>query len=130
MADGEPANKPPTAEEILQLIDNNGRPAAAKALVALIESTEGARQAAPKARFNLVWLLDDFSGSGNTYIRFDSKSQEFKGKIKSIIHDQSSSGATLFVEPLPIVEANNEIRELQLAERDAGHAREEEHNHK
>ncbi|MBI5840583.1 MAG: endonuclease MutS2 [Chloroflexi bacterium] len=43
---------------------------------------------------------------------------EFKGKIKSIVHDQSSSGATLFVEPLPIVEANDQIRELQLAERD------------
>lgn len=43
---------------------------------------------------------------------------EFKGKIKAIVHDSSASGATLFIEPLPIVEANNTIRELQLAERD------------
>ena len=43
---------------------------------------------------------------------------EFKGRIKAVVHDQSSSGATLFVEPLPIVEANNELREKQLAERD------------
>jgi len=43
---------------------------------------------------------------------------EFKGRIKSIVHDQSASGATLFVEPLAIVELNNEYRELQLAERD------------
>jgi DNA mismatch repair protein MutS2 len=43
---------------------------------------------------------------------------EFKGQIKAIVHDQSSSGATLFVEPLPIVELNNTVRELQLQERD------------
>ncbi len=37
-----------------------------------------------RPRFNLIWLLDDFSGSGNTYIRFDSKSRTFKGKITKI----------------------------------------------
>ena len=43
---------------------------------------------------------------------------EFKGRIKSVVHDRSSSGATLFVEPLAVVELNNQIRELELAERD------------
>ncbi len=41
---------------------------------------------------------------------------EFKGQLKSVVHDQSSSGATLFVEPLQVVEGNNQIRELILAE--------------
>lgn len=43
---------------------------------------------------------------------------EFKGQIKAVVHDQSSSGATLFVEPLPVVELNNTMRELQLQARD------------
>jgi DNA mismatch repair protein MutS2 len=43
---------------------------------------------------------------------------EFKGRINAIVHDQSSSGATLFVEPVSVVEHNNRYRELQLAERD------------
>ncbi len=43
---------------------------------------------------------------------------EFKGKIKSIVHDQSASGATLFVEPLVTVDLNNEWLEQQLKERD------------
>ena len=43
---------------------------------------------------------------------------EFKGQLKAVVHDQSSSGATLFVEPLAVVEWNNRLRELVLAERD------------
>lgn len=55
------------------------------------EMAEGLRGALDEAgystskdRFNLIWLLDDFSGSGNTYIRFDSKNKTYKGKIKKI----------------------------------------------
>ncbi len=43
---------------------------------------------------------------------------DFKGRLRAIIHDQSSSGATLFVEPLVVVDLNNRWHELQLAERD------------
>ncbi|MHB8193543.1 MAG: endonuclease MutS2 [Bellilinea sp.] len=43
---------------------------------------------------------------------------ESRGRIRSIVHDQSSSGATLFVEPLVVVELNNQWHEAQLAERD------------
>lgn len=46
---------------------------------------------------------------------------DFKGKVKSIVHDQSSSGATLFVEPIGVVDLNNEYRQLQLDERDEEH---------
>ncbi|MCU0514924.1 MAG: endonuclease MutS2 [Anaerolineae bacterium] len=41
---------------------------------------------------------------------------DHKGKIPGIVHDSSSSGATLFIEPLETVELNNAWRELQLEE--------------
>jgi len=41
---------------------------------------------------------------------------DFKGRIQGIVHDQSASGATIFIEPLSTVELNNRWRELQLEE--------------
>jgi len=41
---------------------------------------------------------------------------EAKGRVKGIVHDQSSSGATLFIEPLSVVELNNAWTEATLAE--------------
>ncbi|MBV9332596.1 MAG: Smr/MutS family protein [Candidatus Eremiobacteraeota bacterium] len=41
---------------------------------------------------------------------------EFAGSVPSIVHDTSSSGQTLFVEPLAALEANNRVRTLQIEE--------------
>ena len=41
----------------------------------------------------------------------------YKRKINGIVHDESASGKTVFIEPAEIVEANNRVRELQMDER-------------
>ena len=43
---------------------------------------------------------------------------DFKGQIKGIEHDRSSSGQTIFIEPLAIVSLNNRMRELEVRERE------------
>lgn len=43
---------------------------------------------------------------------------ECRSEIPGIVHDVSGSGSTVFIEPFPIVELNNEIRSLQAAEQE------------
>jgi len=42
---------------------------------------------------------------------------ESRGQVRGIVHDQSASGATVFVEPMVVVELNNKLRQLQIEER-------------
>lgn len=56
---------------------------------ALAEALKKEKLSASSGKFNLIWLIDDFSGSGNTYIRYEDG--RFKGKIKKVYDQLHSS---------------------------------------
>ena len=63
------------------------------------------------------WISDDFSltlRGGRMVIPIAA---EHKRKIKGFVHDESDTGKTVFLEPTEALEANNEIRELESAEK-------------
>lgn len=42
---------------------------------------------------------------------------EYKGQVQGMVHDQSSTGSTFFIEPAAVVELNNQLRELEIQEK-------------
>ena len=44
---------------------------------------------------------------------------EYKGQVPGMIHDQSSTGSTLFIEPMSVVKLNNDLKEAFLKEQEA-----------
>ncbi len=42
---------------------------------------------------------------------------EYKSQVAGMVHDQSSTGSTLFIEPMSVIQLNNQLRELELQEK-------------
>ncbi len=111
---------------IFKCVDVNSyelRPDASPELASIRRQIDRARQA---ARGKVERLLKTYGSKGMLQENVISirngrytlvVKDEYKRKIRGLIHDQSASGASLFIEPLDVLEDNNRIRELQAEER-------------
>ncbi|WP_142967356.1 endonuclease MutS2 [Enterococcus casseliflavus] len=90
----------------------------------------GIRQSIRRAERTIRETLDGIVRGGNAKYLSDTivtmrneryvipVKQEYRGVFGGVVHDQSSSGQTLFIEPKQVVEQNNRLRQHQIAERD------------
>ncbi|MBK8491914.1 MAG: endonuclease MutS2 [Saprospirales bacterium] len=112
-------------EEIDRVLDDHGqvRPDASPRL-AKIRSSIGAKQKELDKQFRFLandyqkkgWLTDNVESFRNGR-RVLSVPAEHKRKIRGIIHDESATGKTAFIEPEPIIDINNDIFDLYNEER-------------
>ncbi|MBK6621898.1 MAG: Smr/MutS family protein [Saprospirales bacterium] len=112
-------------DAIERVLDERGeiRPDASPQL-AKIRSSIGAKQKELDKQFRFLaneyrnrgWLTDNVESFRNGR-RVLSVPAEHKRKIRGIIHDESATGKTAFIEPEPIIEINNDIFDLHTDER-------------
>jgi len=115
---------PRVVSEIVRCLDDEGRvlDSASPALAAIRRESRAARErvrqrlhriitSSEKARFLQEPIITERNGRYVVPLK-----TEFKRRIAGIIHDQSASGATLFIEPLETIELNNQWHQLQIAE--------------
>lgn len=110
--------------KIIDVIDEDGiiRDDASPALKSIRKQIE-------TSRLRIKDYLQNFIRSGNNQALLQDAliteragryvvpvKQEYRNEVKGIVHDESASGATVFIEPLPVVEHNNKIKSLQIEE--------------
>jgi DNA mismatch repair protein MutS2 len=113
------------AKAIDAIIDEEGniRPDASPALMRIHKAIQNRQRELDKVFRELIanyrtkgWLSDNVESIRNGR-RVLSVPSEHKRKIRGIIHDESASGHTAFIEPEPIIEINNDIFDLETEER-------------
>ncbi len=118
-------DNPTLEKQLLEAIDEDGalRNDASPALRSIRKQVEIARQ-------RIKDYLQNFIRSGNNQSLLQDAliteragryvvpvKQEHRQSVKGIVHDESASGATVFIEPLAVVEQNNKIKSLEIEEK-------------
>ncbi|MFN8348088.1 MAG: endonuclease MutS2 [Spirosomataceae bacterium] len=101
-------------------IRDNASPELADIRRRLISEAAGVRkklESILKHAKNSGWVNEDVSFTVRNGRMVIPISSEHKRKLKGFVHDESATGQTLFMEPADVLDANNEIRELEYAER-------------
>lgn len=117
---------PQIEQHLNQLLDREGKlkDSASKTLYALRRELEQVERSLSSIMSRILrhartegWVSEDTQPAirdGRLVIPLEP---QYKRSIKGVVHDSSSSGKTIYIEPVEMVEANNRLRELEAEER-------------